>query len=42
MNDLGTKRICDTCSIKFYDLKKRPVVCPKCNAALARPTDILS
>jgi uncharacterized protein (TIGR02300 family) len=28
--DLGEKRVCAECSAKFFDLKKRPVVCPKC------------
>ncbi|MGB5093732.1 MAG: TIGR02300 family protein [Parvibaculum sp.] len=28
--ELGTKRDCPSCGAKFYDLKKHPVVCPKC------------
>lgn len=28
--DLGTKRACPSCSARFYDLQKRPIVCPKC------------
>jgi len=28
--ELGAKQICPTCSAKFYDLGKRPAVCPKC------------
>ncbi|MDZ4866310.1 MAG: TIGR02300 family protein, partial [Alphaproteobacteria bacterium] len=28
--DLGTKRICPSCASRFYDLTKRPIVCPKC------------
>jgi uncharacterized protein (TIGR02300 family) len=27
---LGTKRLCQHCSAKFYDLEKDPIVCPKC------------
>ena len=27
---LGVKRQCQTCGAKFYDLGKRPAVCPKC------------
>jgi uncharacterized protein (TIGR02300 family) len=27
---LGAKQICPTCSAKFYDLGRRPAVCPKC------------
>ena len=29
-SDLGTKQICPNCEAKFYDLNKRPAVCPKC------------
>ncbi len=28
--ELGTKRLCGHCGIKFYDLSKNPIVCPKC------------
>lgn len=27
----GTKRICPSCSARFYDLCHRPIVCPKCS-----------
>ena len=30
--ELGTKRLCASCSAKFYDLNKDPIVCPKCGA----------
>lgn len=26
----GTKRICQSCGAKFYDLKKTPIICPSC------------
>ncbi|NIQ94546.1 MAG: TIGR02300 family protein, partial [Desulfuromonadales bacterium] len=29
--ELGTKRICPSCSARFYDLEKRPIECPKCH-----------
>jgi exodeoxyribonuclease V len=29
---LGTKRQCQACGAKFYDLAKRPVVCARCGA----------
>jgi uncharacterized protein (TIGR02300 family) len=29
-NDLGTKRQCQSCGAKFYDLGKEPIICPKC------------
>lgn len=28
----GTKRICQGCSAPFYDLKRSPIICPKCAA----------
>jgi uncharacterized protein (TIGR02300 family) len=28
--ELGNKRTCQNCGIKFFDLNKNPVVCPKC------------
>ena len=28
--ELGTKRLCASCSAKFYDLNKDPIHCPKC------------
>jgi uncharacterized protein (TIGR02300 family) len=31
--DLGTKRICPSCGVRFYDLQKRPIECPKCSFA---------
>ena len=31
--ELGQKQICPHCTAKFYDLNKRPAVCPKCQTA---------
>jgi uncharacterized protein (TIGR02300 family) len=31
--ELGAKQICPACGAKFYDLNRRPAVCPKCQAA---------
>ena len=28
--ELGTKQVCPSCEVKFYDLNKRPATCPKC------------
>lgn len=28
----GTKRTCQSCSTRFYDMKKKQPVCPKCDA----------
>lgn len=28
--ELGAKQICPNCQAKFYDLNRRPAVCPKC------------
>lgn len=30
--ELGTKRTCQSCGAPFYDLNKKPIVCPKCGA----------
>lgn len=29
--ELGTKRSCPSCSSRFYDLNKDPIVCPSCS-----------
>jgi uncharacterized protein (TIGR02300 family) len=31
--ELGAKQICPSCQSKFYDLGRRPAVCPKCGTA---------
>jgi uncharacterized protein (TIGR02300 family) len=42
--ELGTKRQCQNCAARFFDLNKDPIICPKCGtvfqgaaAARARP-----
>ena len=30
--DLGTKRACLSCGMRFYDLKRNPILCPGCGA----------
>ncbi len=30
--DLGVKRHCQECDVKFYDLGRTPITCPKCGA----------
>jgi uncharacterized protein (TIGR02300 family) len=32
--ELGTKRVCGSCSAKFYDLGKTPITCPKCHSVM--------
>ena len=32
--ELGTKRLCANCSVKFYDLNKTPITCPKCHTVM--------
>jgi uncharacterized protein (TIGR02300 family) len=32
--ELGTKRLCGHCGVKFYDLNKDPIVCPKCHTVM--------
>ena len=29
----GVKRVCQSCAIKFYDLGRSPIACPRCGAA---------
>ncbi|MBL8558355.1 MAG: TIGR02300 family protein [Hyphomonadaceae bacterium] len=31
--ELGEKQLCPNCAAKFYDLTKRPAVCPKCGTS---------
>jgi uncharacterized protein (TIGR02300 family) len=38
--ELGTKRICSNCNLKFYDLRKNPIVCPTCETILEAPAPI--
>jgi uncharacterized protein (TIGR02300 family) len=35
--ELGTKRVCGSCTRKFYDLNKQPIVCPTCGTVFALP-----
>ncbi|MGH1375250.1 MAG: TIGR02300 family protein [Alphaproteobacteria bacterium] len=30
-NPMGLKRICTSCGARFYDLNKRPIICPSCD-----------
>ena len=30
--DLGTKRACLACGMRFYDFSRSPIICPGCNA----------
>jgi len=32
--ELGTKRLCGSCGVKFYDLSKDPIICPKCHTVM--------
>ncbi|MDR3151752.1 MAG: TIGR02300 family protein [Holosporaceae bacterium] len=31
--DWGIKRVCHSCSARFYDFNKSPIICPACGAA---------
>jgi len=31
--ELGSKQLCPDCSAKFYDLNRRPAICPKCQTS---------
>lgn len=30
--ELGSKRQCESCGAKFFDLNRNPITCPKCGA----------
>ena len=30
--DLGTKRACLACGMRFYDFSRSPIICPGCGA----------
>ena len=30
----GVKRTCSSCGVRFYDLTRDPIICPKCDAEL--------
>jgi uncharacterized protein (TIGR02300 family) len=32
-DEWGVKRVCPTCSTRFYDLQHDPMTCPKCGSA---------
>lgn len=34
----GTKRLCQGCGAKFYDMTRKPIVCPKCEAVFEPET----
>ena len=35
----GTKRVCQSCSAGFYDLRRDPITCPKCGAVYDLDTE---
>lgn len=35
----GTKRACPSCSVRFYDLGRDPVVCPACGTSYVPEAD---
>ena len=30
--ELGIKRLCGSCGVRFYDFKRSPILCPGCGA----------
>lgn len=38
--DRGTKRVCQNCRSKFYDLGRSPIVCPICQTVFELRTDV--
>jgi len=39
-SELGTKRLCSNCNLKFYDLHKTPIVCPTCKSVFEPPKPV--
>lgn len=37
-DEWGTKRVCPTCSTRFYDLRHDPMTCPACGATFGIET----
>jgi uncharacterized protein (TIGR02300 family) len=35
--ELGSKRQCQNCGVKFFDLNRDPILCPKCGATFQPP-----
>ncbi len=35
----GEKHVCPKCKIKFYDMNRRPVICPNCGYNLEAPEE---
>lgn len=40
--ELGTKRTCQSCGSKYYDLMRDPITCPKCGAAFVAASVVTS
>jgi uncharacterized protein (TIGR02300 family) len=38
----GTKRLCQSCGTKFYDLQRTPVTCPSCGVEVERESPLKS
>ncbi|GEO81075.1 FYDLN acid domain-containing protein [Pararhodospirillum oryzae] len=36
----GIKRTCTSCGTRFYDMRRTPIVCPKCDAVLEVDTPV--
>jgi uncharacterized protein (TIGR02300 family) len=34
----GTKRTCQSCEARFYDLNRNPIICPMCGATFVKDT----
>ena len=38
----GTKRTCQSCGAKYYDMLRDPVICPRCETEYVEPAPITS
>ena len=38
----GTKRTCQSCGAKYYDMLRDPIICPRCETEYVEPAPITS
>ena len=36
-SELGSRRHCENCGSKFFDLNRKPILCPRCNTRFVPP-----
>ncbi len=41
-DEWGVKRLCAACGSRYYDLKRDPIVCPKCGETYVSATSVVT